>query len=180
MIPMLEEISHSEPAQKFKGIELLFLGCHGGEAHAETELVKGIRAVGVKVDEVNVCDVCITKTAFQRIVALDCYGAFIFHPMHVLEHLHCLRTVGGRKSRCIVVVSLQQIPFEDYEDLLVYHRLMSALSAEDMVHGEILWALDGIVKKESFQAYARFLMETFTERLVGESCQTDTVSGQTV
>ena len=161
-LPLLVQLGTSERALEFKGVELMFLGCHGGEAGAETELVKAAVAKRVVVKQLSVCDVCITKNAHRRVAALGFEGSFIFHPAHALEYLHYLRTIGLCTSRYIIVVSLQPIPFEDYDDLLVYHRLLSALGDEIMVHKEILIARDGNVQLVDFHAHALTLLEQFT------------------
>ena len=170
--------------------ELLFLGCHGGDAEREVELARSVLdAIGARnvwpaapcgpefmpwhnnwVPSrafrvcVSACDLGMSRRVQDRFATLGVEGAFAFHPDHVLEYVEFKKSIGSFRNRTIFVVSLQ--PMRSLSDayVLAQHRMLVALGEDDIVHREMFVATrDGSVIRERFDEHAmKVLDDAFT------------------
>ena len=153
-------------------VHLLFLGCHGGDAVAEVALA---RAQGSAIAGMSVCDLCITRAARDRIDALGLkYTTFLFHPAHVMEFLAFEKHTLSFNERRIIAVSLQEMQLLEFDDVLVYHRLLVVMGRLDMVHKELFTVRKGAWARVSFGEHAQHVLNT---RWAVGSSQTDTIAG---
>ena len=155
-------------------VHLLFLGCHGGDAASESALTRSIEAQS-NVADISVCDLCITRAARDRIDALGKhYTTYMFHPAHVLEFLAFQQKNQRFAKQSFIVVSLQEMQLPEFDDTLVYHRLLMVLGKLDIVHNTLFTVRDGSWASDSFSEHANQVVKT---RWVVETPRTCTAAG---
>ena len=136
-------------------VHLMFLGCHGGDAEAESALARSVGGL----TEVSACDLCISRAARDRIDALGIHHTtYMFHPAHVTEFLAFQKNTQRFAERHIIVVSLQEMRLRDFDDALVYHRLLVVLGRLNTVHPSLFAVREGAWMCVPFAEHAQHVL----------------------